>query len=132
MTKMAYLLAGGLMGAMLTTAILTMAGGAAWGQDAAKRAPQLYHVIFENDRYRVIDYHLRPGEKEPMHSHPNGVLVYPFTDAKVRTTFADGRTSDSTAKPGDVVWRDPVTHRGENIGSNELHELLVEPKSPCK
>jgi hypothetical protein len=30
----------------------------------------MYHVIFENQGYRVIDYHLKAGEKEPMHSHP--------------------------------------------------------------
>ncbi len=131
MTKAACLMIGVILGAILTTA--TLAGArAAWGQDAVKLAPQMYHVIFENGRYRVIDYHLKPGEKEPMHSHPTGVLGYLFTDSKMRTTFPDGRTTDSASKAGDVFWRDPVTHRGENIGTTEIHELLVEPKSVCK
>ncbi len=131
MRKTAYLLLGAAIGAMLT-AVLFATAGAAWGQDAAKIAPQMYHVIFENDHYRVIDYHLPPGGKEPMHSHPNGVLVYWFSNANMRSTLADGKTSESLSKAGDVVWRDPVTHRGENIGTTEAHSLLVEPKSPCK
>jgi len=130
-TKTAYLLVGMLIGAVLTAAILG-ATTAAWGQDAAKLAPQMYHVIFENDRYRVIDYHLAPGGKEPMHSHPNGVLVYWFSNADMRVTLADGKANESLSKAGDVVWRDAVTHRGENIGATEAHSLLVEPKSPCK
>ncbi len=82
----------GILGCALLVAV------EAWEQDAAKLAPQMYHVIFENNRYRVTDYHLEPGGKEPMHSHPNGLLVYLFTEAKVRSTLSDGRTSDSTGK----------------------------------
>ncbi len=132
MTKVAYLLAGSLIGAVLTAATPAMTGGAEQGQDAAKLAPQMYHVILENERYRVIDYHAKPGAKEPMHSHPHGVLVYWFTDAQMRTTFPDGRTSDSLSRAGEAVWRDPVTHRAENIGATEAHAVLMEPKSTCK
>jgi quercetin dioxygenase-like cupin family protein len=101
-------------------------------QDAVKLAPQMYHVIFENNLFRVIDYHLQPGGKEPMHSHPNGVLVYWFSNANMRATSADGKSSDSASRAGDVLWRDPVTHRAENIGTMEAHSLLVEPKNACK
>ena len=132
MENTAYLLVGRLTGAVLAAATFAATGGAAWGQDAAKLASQMYHVISENQHYRVIDYHLKAGEKEPTHSHPNGVLVYWFTNAKMRTTLTDGRISESMSKVGDVVWRDPVTHRGENVGVTEAHSLLVEPKSPCK
>ena len=100
-------------------------------EDPSKLAPEMYHSIFENDRYRVIDYHLLPAGKEPMHSHPNGVLVYWFTDAKLKTTLADGRTSDSFSKTGDIVWRGRVTHPGENMGQNEVHRLLFEPMRLC-
>ena len=131
MENTAYLLVGRLTGAVLAAATFAATGGAAWGQDAAKLA-QMYHVISENQHYRVIGYHLKAGEKEPTHSHPNGVLVYWFTNAKMRTTLTDGRISESMSKVGDVVWRDPVTHRGENVGSIEIHELLFEPKTSCK
>jgi len=85
-----------------------------------------------------MDYHLKPGEKEAMHSHPCGVFVYFFTDADVRsTTLSDGKTGELKTgefhgRAGDVGWRDPVTHQGENIGNSELHALLIEPKTSCK
>jgi quercetin dioxygenase-like cupin family protein len=129
MTNSACFVVGIAVGAMLTAG----AGAASTEpQDAAKLAPQMYHVIFENNQFRVIDYHLQPGRTEPMHSHPNGVLVYSFSDAKMRATSAEGKSSDSVSRAGDVVWRDPVTHRGENIGNTEAHSLLVEPKTACK
>jgi beta-alanine degradation protein BauB len=128
-TRTGCLILGAVIGALLTS--LTT-GVTAWGQDPAKVAPRMYPVIFESDHYRVIDYRLQPGGKEPMHSHPNGVLVYQFSDANTRITLQGGKTSESSSKAGDVVWRDPVTHRGENIGTTEAHSLLIEPKSPCK
>jgi len=56
-------------------------------QDPTKLASQLYRVVLNNDCVRVIDYRLKPGEKEPMHSHPSGVLVYYLTDAKMLVTL---------------------------------------------
>lgn len=128
MTKMVYLTAGLLAGILLTSVAF-----ATWNrmpaQDPAKLAPQLYKVVLDNDCVRVIDYRLQPGEKEPMHSHPSGVVVYFFTDAKMRGSSPDGKTTEIFNKAGEVIWREPVTHFGENIGSNEIHTLLVEPKN---
>src|SRR5215475_13470719 len=112
MTKLSYLCAGLLFGSLLTFAFALGAPP----QDPAKLSPDIYKVILDNDRLRVIDYHLKAGGKEPTHSHPAGAFVYYFTDAKTRTTLPDGRVSEDSKKAGDYVWRDPVTHTGENIG----------------
>lgn len=87
--------------------------------DPVKLSPQLYDVRFENDRVRVLEYRLKPGQKEPMHSHPPGV-VYVFSDAEFRSTTA-----------GEVHWRDFTTHSAENIGATDAHALAVELK-PCR
>ena len=139
MENTAYLLVGRLTGAVLAAATFAATGGAAWGQDAAKLA-QMYHVISENQHYRVIGYHLKAGEKEPTHSHPNGVLVYWFTNAKMRTTLTDGmwraraagnkgRQDDVGTQPGhadrlaNVIVRegkrDGVVRRQRNQGRRE-------------
>jgi hypothetical protein len=52
-------------------------------QDPTKLAPENYKVLLENSQLRAIDYRLKPGEKEPMHSHPCGVFVYYFSEAKI-------------------------------------------------
>jgi beta-alanine degradation protein BauB len=106
----------------LTTSMIVSA------QDPTKLAPQNYKVLFENQQMRVIEYRLKPREREPMHSHPYGMFVYFLSDAKIRTTFPDGKTSEDSKHTGDTVWRDPMTHAVENVGNAEVHALLLEPK----
>jgi beta-alanine degradation protein BauB len=115
---------------ILLASLLTLSA-IATAQDPAKLAPQFYRVVLDNDDARVIGYHLKPGEKEPMHSHPSGVLVYYLTDAKMRVSLPEGKTAESTNRAGDIIWRDPLTHFAENTGDNEVHTLLVEPKVSC-
>jgi len=98
-------------------------------QDPVKQSPQLYTVRVDNDRVRVLEYRLKPGEKEPMHSHTPG-LVFVLSEATTRTTAADGRVSEGTSKVGTVTWRDAVSHSLENIGTTEAHNYAVEVK-PC-
>ncbi len=43
-------------GAVCAVASLGATVGVVWAQDATKLAPEMYHVVFENQRYRVIDY----------------------------------------------------------------------------
>ena len=98
-----------------------------WGQDPVRQSPQFYTVRFENDRVRVLEYHLKPGEKEPMHSHPPGVVFY-LSNATFRTTNAEGKSSEATVTQGQVSWRDFTTHAAENVGKTEAHAYAVELK----
>lgn len=95
--------------------------------DPVALSPQLYSVRFENDRVRVLEYRLKPGGKEPMHSHPPGV-VFTLADADVKTTLPNGTVVAYPAHVGDVLWRDAVTHAAENVGTTEAHYYAVELK----
>lgn len=127
MTKVAHLTIGLLTGSLLASFSFALSSGAFVFQDATKLAPQMYKVVLDNSHVRVIDYHIKPGEKEPIHSHPCGVVVYYFTDSNMRGSSPGGAVNESHNHAGDVVWRDPVTHFTENIGKSEVHALLVEP-----
>jgi hypothetical protein len=74
----------------------------AFAQDPAKILPK-YKVVLDNEDARVIDYHLKPREKEPRHSHPSGVLVYYFNDAKMRVTLPNGNVSETSNRAGDTI-----------------------------
>lgn len=37
--------------------------------DAVKAAPKSHHVIFENDKIRILEVMLQPYAKEPVHTH---------------------------------------------------------------
>lgn len=88
-------------------------------------------VIFENNRVRVLELRLKPGESEGQHTHPDYVL-YALTDYRVKNTSADGTVRVFDRKRGDVFWGKPVTHGGENIGETEVHALIVELKDDSK
>jgi quercetin dioxygenase-like cupin family protein len=86
------------------------------------------HVNFENDRVRVIEAVLQPGDKEKMHSHP-AYVIYVLSGGKVRNHTADGKTTESEFVTGQTIFREPITHWAENVGTTTIHVLLVELKT---
>jgi len=96
-------------------------------QDPVKLAPDKYKVIFNNDKVRVLDVRLKPGEKSPMHSHPN-YIVYPFNNSTVKFTSKDGKTAEVKSKAGQCMWRNAESHAVENIGKTDVHVLNIELK----
>ena len=128
MRSIGLLTLGIVLGAVLASC--ARRSGAALAPDPVVQSPQYYRVLVDNNRVRVLEYHLNPGEKEPMHSHPAGV-VYSFGDAKVRTVLPDGRASESSLTQGETIWREAITHASENIGDAPVHALAVELKQAC-
>lgn len=131
MKPVAHLIIAMLLGALLATFAFAVSSGISSQQDAVKLSPQYYKVLLDNDQVRVIEYRLKPGEREVTHSHPAGVL-YSLGEAKLRVTYPDGRVEDIVATGGEAHWRNPVTHALENTGNTDAHALVVEPKNPCK
>jgi quercetin dioxygenase-like cupin family protein len=116
----------------LVIAFLLMAAAmSAKAQDVVKVSPETHGVLLENAQVRVLDVHVKPGEKVAMHSHPVGILYY-LSDAKLKITYPDGTSAERAVKAGTAVWSDAVTHAAENIGATELHEVQTELKGPAK
>jgi beta-alanine degradation protein BauB len=97
-------------------------------QDPAIVNAKTIAVKLDNPRVRVLDATLKPGEKEKTHSHPTSV-VYVIEGGKIRNHASDGTVSEAELKAGDVLYRDPLTHWAENIGSTTLRLVLVELKN---
>jgi quercetin dioxygenase-like cupin family protein len=89
--------------------------------------PEHHPVVLENDRVRAIRTILEPHLKSPRHEHPHYVVVY-LTDLHTTMTLADGRNLDNPRKPGEVAWRDALSHVTENIGDKTAVEIQVEIK----
>ena len=100
---------------------------AAKAQDPVKVDPKHYKVVLNNEHVRIMDVRIKPGEKTPMHSHPNHA-IYPLTGGTMKFTLADGKTNTATAKAGQVVWHNAETHTVENVGKTETHGLDIELK----
>jgi hypothetical protein len=77
----------------------------------------------------VLEYRSPPGQKEPLHSHPPGI-VYSLSDYTIRITDAGSRTKQTDGKTGEVEWRDHTTHASENVGKTDVHVLAIALKMP--
>ena len=111
--------------------VLVFAAMPALAQDPLKVAPKMFKEHLNNDHVRVLEYTSKPGQKDVMHSHPDMVL-YVIKGGTLRSTGPDGTSKDIVYKTGDVMWREAITHSGENIGKTEMKALLVETKSMTK
>ena len=96
-------------------------------EDAVSVAPHVYKVLLENDRVRVLDSRMKPGETTSMHSHPD-IVAYPLTGGKAKFTFPDGQSMDVELQPGEAMFMEGHNHTAENTGDTELHALLIELK----
>jgi quercetin dioxygenase-like cupin family protein len=95
--------------------------------DAIQAAPDVYRVVFENDRVRVLEVRLAPGASSVLHAHP-GYVVYNLDDGRVQFTSSSGETVQLDLKAGEAMWRDAEEHAAENLADKDLRALLVELK----
>jgi len=113
---------------VVVAAVLGMLLGfaAARAQDRAAAVPGM-KVLLENARVRVQFHDVAVGETVPLHAHPSYV-AYVIKLYKARLKQADGTEKLVDRQPGDVFWGEPVTHTVENLGTNDIHNLIVELK----
>ena len=98
-------------------------------RDAVTTNPELYRVVLENERVRVLEYRDRPGDRTEVHRHPDSVMV---TVSRVRRRLIQGeRSADVELEPGVARWLPAQEHAGENVGDEETHALFIELKEPA-
>jgi quercetin dioxygenase-like cupin family protein len=100
-----------------------------FAQDPMKVAPSIFRILLENNRVRVLQEWLRPGEKEPMHSHPRAVR-YALNSFKGKSTSLSGKVTQFSAKASQVDWSEPETHAVENTGRTTIRAIIVELRTP--
>ncbi len=85
-----------------------------------------YHVLFENDRVRVMRYHDHPGHRTTAHAHPDSVMV--TLSSFRRRLGVGGREVEVELTAGEARWLDAQQHYGENIGDTDSQAIFVELK----
>jgi quercetin dioxygenase-like cupin family protein len=84
-------------------------------------------LLFENAQVRVFRSWREAGATEMMHEHAGTGRVGVFlTDLNGTVKLADGSSSPSHFKAGDVSWSGPVTHATTNLGPNKFEMIVVE------
>ncbi len=87
-------------------------------------------LLYENDRVKVWEFALAPGEMIPMHTHTMDYLFHVYEGSTLEVTFADNSPTRSFGlKAGDVRFVGKGSrHAARNIGTKPYVEVLVEMK----
>jgi hypothetical protein len=97
--------------------------------DPVTTNPDLYRVLFENDRVRVLEYLDQPGDATIPHVHPDSVMVT-LSGFRRRLTTA-GQEVEVELPAFQARWLDAQEHSGTNIGDTPTHTVFVELKEPA-
>lgn len=99
---------------------------AATQDDPTTTDPELYKVVFENERVRVLEYRDQPGDRTKTHRHPDSVLIT-LSSFKRKLTVGD-RSVEVEGVPHKVAWHPAQMHAGENVGTTNTHVMFIELK----
>jgi predicted metal-dependent enzyme (double-stranded beta helix superfamily) len=104
--------------------------------DATIAAPNSHKVILENDKVRVVEVVIPPGQKEPMHIHawPSVMIVDSSTKIKYYTETNEGTEypeREATKEKPFIEWLGPEgLHAVENLDQTKAyHAIRIELKS---
>lgn len=96
--------------------------------DPVKLSPDKFKVLLENEKVRVVEYILKPGEKDEWHTHP-AKSSYVVSGGKLKVFLKNGESIIADEKKGTASWMDYVgEHYVENIGDKTVKIVYTEIK----
>ena len=104
--------------------------------EAVVAAPNNHKVLLENERVRVLEVIVRPGEREPVHMHRWPSVLYLDKGADFRDFDGEGkllfdsRQATPPIKYPMTLWKGPeAPHAVENLSKKTpIHLIRVELK----
>ncbi len=97
--------------------------------DVVKATPDKTKILLENEYVRVIEYSLKPGEKDSTHTHPPK-SSYVISGGTLRVYPENEKPFDAEEVAGTAEWAGKRgKHYVENIGKTTVTILLTEIKS---
>jgi beta-alanine degradation protein BauB len=115
--------------ALLTVALSLTVPAGLFAQDPVTVDPAHHKVEIDNTDVRVLRITIAPGEKAPLHEHPNGVAVF-LAGGTNRLTTPGQKPTENPQQRGDVILTTGGPHTVENIGKTRTEVILVELKKP--
>ena len=90
-------------------------------------------LLFENERVRVWDLQLAPGQSTGMHRHVNDYLYVVIGDGSLQAADAEGNRGEARDRQdGEVVFNalegGGAVHGACNVGAGPWRNIIVELK----
>ena len=88
-------------------------------------------LLFENERVKVWEIALKPGERAPFHRHTHPYFYVCVDPGRVRTRFPNGYYVEGDEEIGGVAFMEhstenPGIHDLENVGTTTIRYTTVE------
>jgi quercetin dioxygenase-like cupin family protein len=95
-------------------------------RDSMDVASNVYQLVIENDKVRVLKVTFQPGDTAAMHHHPDHV-IYVLRGGRIKLT-SEGKTDVLDLETGKAMFLNAQSHEAENVGGTVLDLLVVELK----
>lgn len=87
------------------------------------------HFLFENERVRVWEMRLDPGEASDFHEHRLPYVLCILEGETIDADTPDGGTIQIPVQPGQVIYVEPGNREtAVNRGRGRFREILIELK----
>lgn len=116
--------------ALLIVVLIMIAAHLGQAQDPVKVSAGAYKLVSENNRVRILEVTLKPGDSIPVHSHPDHVAIA-IVDCKIAITKG-GKAQEADLKAGQTLWIPAESHSAKNIGTSMVRLVVVELKEAAK
>jgi quercetin dioxygenase-like cupin family protein len=93
--------------------------------DPLVAASNVYKLLNENDRVRVLEVVFKPGDAAKMHHPDHAVCVLKGGKAKLTSR---GKTQEMELKTGSVIFLEAQDHEAKNIGNTKIDLIVTELK----
>jgi hypothetical protein len=98
-------------------------------------APRHHTLLLENERVRVLETRIPPGDLVPVHTHcwPGVLYILGWSEFIRRdangTVVVDSRVGAAAGSPPSVLWSEAMPpHTLQNVGTAEILVIGVEIK----
>lgn len=95
------------------------------------------NIVFENERVRIWDMRLEPGEKSDLHRHDLDYVMIQISGDKMAANFEPDSGGpwgaygyvEGAVTPGNVLWAERGgIETAVNVGDKPFYEIVVELK----
>jgi hypothetical protein len=102
--------------------------------DALIASPEHHKLLFENDKVRVLEVRIPPGETTHIHTHRWPATIYSLSWSDFERYDTKGNvildSKQLSSSPPQTWWANPIPpHCLKNIGDKEIHNICVEMKN---
>lgn len=96
---------------------------------AADRPLATHQVIHDDEKTRITNWTMKPGEQTGWHSHDCDYVVIQLSGGRLHLDYADGTSREIDYAPGGTLsGKAPIEHNAISVGDEAIRSVEIEFK----